>query len=148
MIILLFGPPASGKTTIAKRLAEKLEDAYLLSSDQFRRSVYRQLMEDVKKRRGKQRYLIVDGTFYRKRWRDELRDAAEGEDILEVFVNCSLETCLRRNSGRSKPIPEAVVHIIWRTFERPENPDLEIDTDSFSAEEAVQRILNVVKRSN
>jgi adenylylsulfate kinase-like enzyme len=146
MIILLFGPPASGKTTIAKRLTEKLEDAYLLSSDQFRRSVYRQMMEEVKKRKGKQRYLVVDGTFYRKQWRDELREAAEGEEILEVFLNCSLETSLRRNRERSKPIPEAAVHIIWRTFERPENPDFEINTDSISVEEAVQRILNVAKR--
>jgi adenylylsulfate kinase len=146
MIILIFGPPASGKTTIAKKLAENLEGAYLLSSDQFRRSVYRQLMEEVKKRRNKQKYLIVDGTFYRKRWREELREAAEGEEILEVFVNCSLETCLKRNRERSKPIPEAAVHIIWRTFERPENPDLEVDTDSATPEEAAQRILNALKR--
>jgi adenylylsulfate kinase len=148
MIILLFGPPASGKTTIAKRLAEKLEDTYLLSSDQFRRSVYRQMMEEVKKRRGRQRYIIIDGTFYRKQWRDELREAAEGEEILEVFLNCSLQTSLRRNRERSKPIPEAAVHIIWRSFERPENPDVEIDADMVSVEEAVRRILEAIKRTS
>lgn len=146
MIVLLFGPPASGKTTIAKKLAEKLGGAYLLSSDRFRRRVYSRLMEEVKKRKSKQRYLIVDGTFYKKRWREELRAAAGGEDVLEVFINCPLETCLKRNKERSNPIPQEAVHILWRTFELPENPDLEINTDGIAPEEAAQRILDIIKK--
>lgn len=145
MIILIFGPVGAGKTTIAKGLVEKLEGAYLLSSDRFRRRVYYRLMGEVRQKKGEWRHLIVDGTFYRKRWREELRESAEGEAILEVFIDCSLETCLRRNRERSRPIPEEAVHIIWREFERPKNPDLEINTDNLAPEEAVQRILDKIR---
>ncbi|MCD6263480.1 AAA family ATPase, partial [Candidatus Bathyarchaeota archaeon] len=70
MIILLFGPAGAGKTTIARRLAGKLEGSQVISSDQFRRKVYRRLMREVRRRKGEGRYLIVDGTFYRRRWRE------------------------------------------------------------------------------
>ncbi|MFB0543642.1 MAG: AAA family ATPase [Candidatus Bathyarchaeia archaeon] len=145
MIILIFGPPGAGKTTIARRLAEELDDSYLLSSDQFRRRVYRRLMGEIRRRRGERRHLIVDGTFYKGKWREELRETSGGEATLEVFIDCSLETCLRRNRERCSPIPEEAVHIIWREFERPESPDLEINTDDDTPEEAVQRILSLIR---
>lgn len=146
MIILIFGPVGAGKTTIARRLVEELEGAHLISSDQFRRRVYYHLIGEVKRRMGEWRYLIVDGTFYRSRWREELKEAATGEAILEVFVDCPLETCLRRNRERSRPIPEEAVHIIWRKFEHPDKPDLHINTESNKPEEAVQIILERIKR--
>jgi len=43
-------------------------------------------------------------------------------------------------------LPEAGIHIIWNEFERPENPDLEIDIDNASPEQAVQRIQDLLNR--
>jgi len=145
MIILLFGPAGAGKTTIAWRLAGKLEESQVISSDQFRRKIYRRLMREVRRRKGEGRYLIVDGTFYRRRWREELREAVRGEPILEVYIHCSLETCLRRNQERGSPVPERAIHIIWKEFEPPEKPDLKINTDLTTPEAAAQRILESIR---
>ena len=147
MIILIFGPAGAGKTTIANRLVDRLEDAYLISSDQFRKKVYERLIREVRKRREESGCLVVEGTFYKSRWREELRAAAEGEEMLEVFVYCSLETCIKRNRNRSQPIPEAAIHIIWKEFEHPENFDLEINAESLTPEEAAQQILDLLKET-
>jgi len=147
MIVLIFGPAGAGKTTIANRLLDHLEDAYLISSDQFSKKVYERLIREVRKRREESDYLVVEGTFYKSRWREELRVAAGGEEILEVFVNCSLETCIKRNRDRSQPIPEAAIQMIWKEFERPENFDLKINAENLTPDEAVQQILDLLKEA-
>jgi len=146
MIIVIFGPVAAGKTTIAKSLKEHLEGSFLVSSDQFKKRVYKRLIREVRELRGEVDYLIVDGTFYKRRWREELRAAAEDEEILEVLINCSIGTCVKRNRERSKPVPEAAIHAIYKEFERPKHFDLEIDAENLAPEEAVRRIMDLINR--
>ena len=144
MIILFFGPVASGKSTIARMVAERLPGSHVLTSDMFRRRTYSRLIREVARLKDTCRYLVVDGTFYKRRWREELREAVGETPMLEVYVHCSLETCLRRNRERGSPVPERAVHVIWSEFEPPETPDVEVDTDRLSPEEATERILSFV----
>ncbi len=142
MIVVIFGPAGAGKTSIARRLMEALDDAYLISSDGFKRRVYDRMMREVEKRIGRQAYLVLDGTFYKKEWRERLMGiASDMERVVTVFVDCPLETCLKRNREREKPIPEKAVSIIWRRFERPDEPDVHINTENTGTEEAVETIL-------
>ena len=145
MIILFFGPVASGKSTIARMVAERLPGSHVLTSDMFRRRTYSRLIREVARLKDTCRYLVVDGTFYKRRWREELREAVGETPMLEVYVHCSLETCLRRNRERGSPVPERAVHIIWSEFEPPETPDIEVDTDRLSPEEAADIILSFVR---
>ena len=147
MIVVIFGPAGAGKTSIARRLMEALDDAHLISSDGFKRRVYDRMMREVEKRIGRQRYLVLDGTFYRKEWRERLRRlASDVERVVTVFVDCTLETCLKRNREREKPIPEKAVSIIWRRFERPDEPDVHINTENAGTEEAVETILKELEK--
>ena len=147
MIVVLCGPPGAGKTSIARRLMEELGDAHLVSSDRFRRRVYDRVMREVSERLGGREHLLIDATFYRRAWRDRLKDVVGGADmVLTVFVDCSLETCLRRNQEREAPIPEAAVCMIWREFERPADPDVYVSTDETSVEGAVQKIMAELER--
>ena len=108
MIVLFCGPPASGKSAIAKRLVKELEDWKLIVSDEFKRKTYRHMFVETERWAGRVRYLILDGTFYRKEWRDRIREIAEGkgEEVFTVYVTCSLETCLERNRLREEKIEE------------------------------------------
>ena len=142
MLLILCGPAGSGKSSIARRLMEEWDDAYLISSDRFKRKVYDRIMRETGRRLGKQKYLIIDATFYRKRWRDRLREIiSDGERVVIIFIDCSLETCLVRNREREKPIPEEAIRIIWNKFERPDDYDIYINTEKFGIEQAVDKIL-------
>lgn len=146
MILVLCGPAGAGKSSIALRLMEELDDAHLIFSDSFKRRAYDRIMKEVGERLGKQEYLVIDATFYKKRWRDRLREiAGDKERVVTVFVECSLEACLRRNQEREKPIPEAAIHIIWKGFEKPEDPDIHINTEEVGVEQAVDKILKELR---
>lgn len=146
MIILFCGPPASGKSAIARRLAKALEESKLVASDEFRRKTYEHMFAEAEKWAGRVKYLILDGTFYRREWRERVGkiSSEKMENVLTVYVTCSLETCLKRNISRKEQIEEKAVHIIYKQIERPEAPDLLIDTDALSVNEAVERVLRAL----
>jgi len=147
LILMFVGPPGAGKSTIAKRLAEVLGDSGVISSDEFRGRRYERMMREVDRRIGGEGLLILDATFYKKTWRERLRTVAAGRDeVVTVFFYCSLESCLSRNRSREEPIPERAIHIIWNEFEMPENPDIYIDTDETSVEDAVLKIMEELER--
>ncbi len=146
MIILFCGSPASGKSAIAKRLVKELEDWKLIVSDEFKRKTYRRMFIETEKWAGRVRYLILDGTFYKKEWRDRIREIAQdrGEEIFTVYVTCSLETCLERNRLRKEQIEEKAVSIIYNQIEKPEKSGLSLDTDVLSVDEAVKMLTNAL----
>jgi len=147
MIIALCGPPGCGKSTIAQKLMNRLEDAHLISSEWFKRRVYERLFEKVGRMLGRQRYLVLDATFYRNQYRNRLREIASGRDrVLIVFLDCPLEISLKRNKERPNPIPEEAVRIMFSIFERPEDPDVQINTYETGAEEVVEIILETIRK--
>ncbi|MBS7638727.1 hypothetical protein KEJ49_07625, partial [Candidatus Bathyarchaeota archaeon] len=104
------------------------------------------MLGEVERRMGRQRYLILDATFYKEAYRRKIKELElKGERVLTVLLECPLEICLERNRRREKAIPERAVRIIWREFERPANPDIRIDTGTFGIEEAVQTIICSLK---
>jgi len=142
MIILLCGGVGAGKSTLAHRLSEWLGDARVLSSDSFKRRVYERLLLELESNIGKQKYLILDATFYRKIYRDRVREIAMGRDkIFTIYLKCPLVVCLERNRRRSGAVSESAVHIIHRLFEEPENPDLVLNTAEVGVDEALERVL-------
>lgn len=145
-MLVFCGPPASGKSTIARRLAGRLEDIRLVSSDEFKRKTYEHMFAEAEGWAGKVKYLLLNGTFYRREWRDRINEIAErkGERVFVIYVTCSLQTCLKRNESREERIEEKAVHIIYNQFEKPEAPDLLIDTDVLSVDGAVEGILKSI----
>ncbi|MEW6327481.1 MAG: AAA family ATPase [Thermodesulfobacteriota bacterium] len=145
MVIIFCGIPGSGKSTVARRLREELEKrgrTELLVSDQIRSPVYRKIFRWLKENLDRADYIIIDATFHKTKWRDEVFMTAGADNVLVVHLHCSLKTCLERNKKRKPALPERVIYVIDRAMERPVHPDISIDTDEIGPEEAVSMILN------
>lgn len=142
MIVVFCGIPGSGKSTIAQLLRERLSDVNMIVSDDISSHTYQNIMRRLNDMIGEYRHIIVDATFYKEKWRKKLRSVVDDRDeVTLVYIQCSHETCLKRNREREEPIQEKAIHIIWNEFEKPENPDISIDTEENSPEEAVETIL-------
>lgn len=141
MYVVLCGPPASGKSTLARglqgRLASRGHEFDRLSSDAFTRQTYEQLYDRVA---DSDADWILDGTFYKRTWQEWFRRL---DDVHFVHVHADRETCLARNRARSEPISETGLYTIYAEFEPP--PDaLTIDTEDQSVAAALDELEAVV----
>lgn len=137
MIVILSGPPATGKTTLAtglvERLADREEPFELLHSDDFRRDTYDLMYERVA---GSDADWILDGTFYDREDQERFR-SLDGARL--VWVRADRGTCLQRNEARQDPIDETGLHVMHAKFDEPD-ADLVLDTDDLTRAEALDRL--------
>jgi tRNA uridine 5-carbamoylmethylation protein Kti12 len=146
MVIIFCGIPGTGKTTIAGELAanfEKLGRVKLITSDELPEGkVYQRVFKLIQGYLDKTDYILVDATFYKKKWRERVGAIAGEENVKICYLHCSLTTCLQRNRQREPSLPERVIYIINKEMERPENPDVSINTENMGAKQAVVEILD------
>jgi adenylylsulfate kinase len=163
--IWLTGLPASGKSTIVQALRPQLEALGLtvevLESDEVRRLLTPQATYSPEERDLFYRALaftgqrlvahgvtvVFDATATRQAYRDYARSMIPR--FIEVAVECPLEVCMKRDRkgtydkglrGASTTVPG-----LQSPYEAPTNPELRIDTTTASAQEAAQRISEVVR---
>lgn len=145
MVIIFCGIPGSGKSTIAKILAKKLDklgSIKLFISDEISGQVYKRISKLLKENLNKVDYIVVDATFYKRKWREMVFKICGKDRVVLVYVDCPLKICLQRNKERKNPLPEKVLHIISHQMEKPKKPDLIIDTKNLRPKEAVSIILD------
>lgn len=149
MVILFSGIPGCGKTTIVRLIAmrlRKLGSLRIFISDKLRSPVYQKFFKLLRVHAGRYDFLIFDATFYKKKWRDEMRRIAKKERVFIVYLDCSLRTALERNKKRRAGIPEKAVYIVFHQFEKPKRPDIIIDTEKTGADDAALHIFKMIKR--
>jgi len=157
--------PASGKSTIVAALRPHLERLGLtvevLESDEVRRVLtptptyaqqerdlfYRALAFTGQRLVAHGVTVLFDATASRQAYRDYARSVITR--FAEVAIDCPLAVCMQRDrkgtyrrgeQGLSSTVPGLQV-----PYELPLNPELKIDTTAVSTEEAVQRILSLVR---
>lgn len=137
VIVLLCGPPASGKTTLANGLADRLRargvQFELLHSDDFRRDTYDRMYDQVV---GSDTNWLLDGTFYERGDQERFR-ALDGASL--VWIRVGRDTALARNETREDAIDETGLHVMHSSFDEPD-ADLVIDTDELAVSEALDRL--------
>lgn len=149
MIILFCGAPGAGKTAVADKLIPKLKKigrVKIFSSDALKPPVYKKFLALLLENQSKYDFLLFDATFYKKSHRDDLISRAGDEKVVTAFFDVSLETALRRNKQRKAQIPVEGVRAIFSQMEKPVHPDIYIDTEKISANEAVDKIFQYLTR--
>jgi predicted kinase len=147
MIIIFCGIPGSGKSTIAETLAQRLTAfgrVQTLSSEKIKAPVYRKFFKALAPNQKRGDFVILDATFYKKEWRQQISDLAQGEKVITVYLDCPLETALKRNRERQPNVSEKAVYIMFHRMEQPENPSITIDTATTPVTEAVAKILELI----
>jgi len=166
-IIWFTGLSGSGKSTIAGKVEEVLNRrgflTYLLDGDNVREGLNKDLgftnkdrSENIR-RIGEVSRLFVDAGVIvlaafispLKEDRKQVRALVEPGEFLEVFVNCPLEICEQRDpkglykKARAGEIADFTG--IDAPFEIPDAPEIEIQSDKVSVEQAAEEIVRFVK---
>jgi len=165
VVAWLTGLPASGKTTIARIVAEKLRSmgyrVELLDGDWVRRTINpdagftreerrRHLLRVAWIARLLARNGVVVLCSFVSPYRDvraEIRKIVEEEGIpfIEVYVKCSLQECIRRDPKGlyRRALRGEIKHFtgISDPYEPPEAPDVVLDTEADSAEANAGKLL-------
>jgi adenylylsulfate kinase len=171
-VIWLTGLPSSGKTTIAKALSPKLKGSgfkvELLDGDIVRKELSPELGFTKQDRELHSRRVVYlckllsrNGIAtiaclispYREFRRYARREINVDNNFYEVYVKCSVGTCIRRDPKGlyKKALAGEIKDLtgLQDTYEEPENPEVIVNTEGQTSEECVNLILKrILQRYN
>jgi adenylylsulfate kinase len=166
IVVWLCGLSGSGKSTIANAAERVLHQqgrfTTILDGDNVRTGLNSNLgftdqdrLENIRRLAEVAKILVSQGivTFVSAITpRGELRDLARGllgEDMLEVYIKASFEACEKRDVKGlyAKAARGEIQHFTGKdgSFEPPHNPDLVIDTEHCSIEDAASELLEAIR---
>lgn len=169
-IVLWFtGMSGAGKTTIAENTSDKLRKKDLhpliLDGDIIRESLHKHLSfskEDImennrliselcNQKKNEYDVIIVPIISPYKISRDKAR-AAIGPQFFEIYIETPLDTLIKRDSKGlyQKSLEGKIDNLIGfskkNIFEKPENPDLTINTNDRTIEESVSILMDRIQQ--
>jgi adenylylsulfate kinase len=156
------GIPCSGKTTLAKKLSDKISNLTILDGDEVRAQSSSNdfSREGINENNRKVANLAKDDSKpvcvslispFRKN-REDARKIIDTKRFIEVYIKCSLPTCEERDvkgmykKARRNEIKDFIG--VNTDYEIPYNPDLILDTEKLSVEESVNKLLLYLKNNN
>lgn len=176
--VWITGLPGSGKSTIAKELMNSLKNTVHLRLDEIRKKyiknpdfteeerdmVYTKFIEEGVAHHIKGESVVFDATAHRAKWRGQARACIK--DFLEVQVECPIETCMKRESGRREGLVLAdmykkalerkstgrqfkglgMVVGVDVPYEESKEAEIIIDSASMAPKEAAKKILDVLRK--
>ena len=134
ILYMMVGIPASGKSTVAKEYASKVENSKVFSSDEYRKSllgdeqsqennalVFKTLFTDMHNWLAKGNNAIFDAcnTTIKSRRKvvDKFSDIAL---IVPVVVMATYEECCKRDASRSRTVGISVIRKFINSYEFPQ----------------------------
>lgn len=169
-ILWFTGLSASGKSTIANEVAKTLfhqnVQQYVLDGDNIRHGLNHDLgftdqdrTENIR-RIGEVAKLFVDNgqivlTAFISPFqadRELVRTFVEKDEFIEVYVECSVETCENRDpKGLYKKAKNGHIQNftgISSPYEVPNRPEITLNTDTLTIEQCVETVLQYLKVQN
>ncbi len=164
MLVMICGLPGTGKTTLAKAVAEKI-DAVSINSDSIRMSmleereyteeekkmIYQAMFEEAGKNLKEGKNVVLDATFYKKELRESVEEVAKeagtGFFIVECVTHEDLlkERIFKRKKEETESEADFEVYKKVKTqFEPIEEEHLAVDT-SVELEKQIELVMNYIK---
>jgi adenylylsulfate kinase len=164
------GLSGSGKSTIANAVSTELHrrgiNEYVLDGDNIRHGLNKDLgfsehdrTENIRRIGEVAKLFVESGKVTTTAFispfrsdREQVRALFEEGEFIEVFVNCPLEECERRDpkqlyaKARRGEIKDFTG--IDSPYEAPINPEITIQTDLLSIEEAVEQVFTYLRERN
>ena len=165
-VIWLTGLSGSGKSSIAQSLEKQLNEmdflTQVLDGDNVRTGINNNLgfseadrTENIRRIAEVSKLFLNAGVITINTFvsptnaiRKQARKIIGDDDFLEIYVNCPLEVCEKRDvkglyaKARAGEIPDFTG--VSSPFEAPENPDFEIKTDFYNLEESTEFVLKFI----
>ena len=164
-VVWMTGLPCSGKTTIARRLRDHIQNLAVLDGDELRewlspKDFSREGRNEHNKRVAHLAKLLtkhgvpvcVSLISPYKENRDKAREIIGQDEFVETYIKCSLNACENRDvkgmykKARNNEIKNFTG--INDDYEVPLQPDLTTDTEKNSIDESVNQILNHLRKKN
>ena len=130
-IVFLKGLPASGKTTLAKKMCSEDPNLKRVNKDDIREELgnpewsngFEKKVLETQRGRGIE-YLnegfsiIIDDTNFHKKHTDFWQEIAikMNVDFEEIFLDVNLLECIKRDSLRPKPVGEKIIRTMYNTY--------------------------------
>jgi len=161
-VLWFTGLSGAGKTTRAYQLHKKLKNSIIIDSDNLqifkkgpftekdRLETQKKIINIIKYYLKKKEicYVIVSFITPFKKDREKLKRIFK-EKFVEIYINTPLDVCIKRDPkglykqalcGKIKNFPGIEV-----PYEKPDNPDIAIDTLEVLPEEAAKMIINFLE---
>ena len=167
-VLWFTGLSGSGKSTLAHALEEKLFQkgcrTFVLDGDNVRHGLNSNLdfsesdrTENIRRISEVSKLMLESGLIVMTAFispfnkdRNEAKRLISNDDFIEIYCKASLETCEARDvKGLYKKARAGKIKNytgIDSPYEVPENPDLIIDTDNETLDNAVFKILNFLEK--
>ena len=164
-IIWMTGLPCSGKTTIANKLSEHISNLAILDGDEMRELlspnedfsrngiiIHNKKVVNIAKLLLEHNISVcVSKISPFVENREDARKLLADYNFLEVYVNCSIGSCEKRDvrglykKARNGEINNFIgIHV---TYEPPTKPELIIDSENYTINHAVQKILDYLDKN-
>jgi adenylylsulfate kinase len=166
IVVWMCGLSGSGKSTIANAAERVLHQqgrlTTILDGDNLRTGLNANLsftdedrLENIRRISEVAKIFVSQGiiTFVSAITpRGELRDLARGilgKDLIEVYIKASYEACQKRDVKGlyAKAERGEIAHFTGKdgSFEPPQNPDLTLDTETTTIEDAAFELLEIIR---
>ncbi len=168
LLLWFTGLSGSGKSTIANAVEVALYNkgihTYLLDGDNVRKGLNNNLTFSPEDRTENIRRiaevsnlmidagLVVLAAFVSpyKKDREMIKNTVKSVNFVEIFVNTSVEECERRDTkGLYAKARKGLIKDftgVNAPYEAPENPDVLIETENTTVEEAVNKVLEYIEQ--
>jgi dephospho-CoA kinase len=161
MIIIVFGLAASGKTYVAKLIAEYLgfyhEDADQWISDEMKQYIEQKLIitDEIREKftdniinnieiiRKKHDNIVLSQALYRQKNRQKIKEHFFDQELKFVQVTATYATIMRRLSKRKDGIDEEYAINMSKNFQAEENQAFILNNDLDGKEAALLQIKKV-----
>ena len=164
-VIWMTGLPCSGKTTILRKMQEKVPSLAMLDGDELRewlspKDFSKEGRDEHNKKVAHLAKLLLKHNVpvgvslvspYVEN-RENARKIVDSDKFSEVYVKCSLDQCEERDvKGMYKKARAGEIKNFTGLddpYEVPENPDFVVDTEKESLDESVDKILDYLQTKN